>query len=68
MVVSAQRRAAGYATHEHPDVKAWLGKHPRFHMHFIPTSSSGLNLVERWLRELTDKGPQSAIRVGCGRR
>jgi transposase len=44
-----------YATHKHPDVKAWLAKHPRFHMHFTPTSSSWLNLVERWFRELTDK-------------
>ncbi len=44
-----------YGTHKHPDVAAWLGKHPRFHLHFTPTSSSWLNLVERWFRELTDK-------------
>jgi transposase len=44
-----------YATHKHPDVKAWLASHPRFHLHFTPTSSSWLNLVERWFRELTDK-------------
>ena len=44
-----------YATHKHPDVKAWLAAHPRFHLHFTPTSSSWLNLVERWFRELTDK-------------
>ena len=44
-----------YATHKHPRVKAWLKRHPRFHMHFTPTSSSWLNLVERWFRELTDK-------------
>ena len=44
-----------YATHKHPKVKAWLKKHPRFHVHFIPTSSSWLNVVERWFRELTDK-------------
>jgi len=49
-----------YATHKHPDVKSWLVKHPRFHLHFTPTSSSWLNLVERWFRELTDK----AIRRG----
>ena len=49
-----------YATHKHPDVKAWLTKHPRFHLHFTPTSSSWLNLVERWFREITDK----AIRRG----
>jgi len=44
-----------YATHKHPRVQAWLKKHPRFHMHFTPTSSSWLNLVERWFREITDK-------------
>src|SRR5512142_2906501 len=44
-----------YATHSHPDVQAWLAKHPRFHLHFTPTSSSWLNLVERWFRDLTDK-------------
>ena len=44
-----------YATHKHPDVTAWLAKHQRFHLHFTPTSSSWLNLVERWFRELTDK-------------
>ena len=40
--------ADNYATHKHPEVKAWLAKHPRFHMHFTPTSSSWLNLVERF--------------------
>jgi transposase len=49
-----------YATHKHKNVLAWLAKHPRFHLHFTPTSSSWLNLVERWFRELTDK----AIRRG----
>jgi transposase len=49
-----------YATHKHPAVTAWLAKHPRFHLHFTPTSSSWLNLVERWFREVTDK----AIRRG----
>ena len=44
-----------YGTHKHPRVKSWLGRHPRVHLHFIPTSSSWLNLVERWFRELTDK-------------
>ncbi|MDI6807551.1 MAG: IS630 family transposase, partial [Candidatus Eisenbacteria bacterium] len=44
-----------YGTHKHPRVKSWLGRHPRFHLHFTPTSSSWLNLVERWFRELTDK-------------
>jgi transposase len=44
-----------YSTHKHATVKAWLKKHPRFHVHFIPTSSSWLNLVERFFRELTEK-------------
>ena len=44
-----------YGTHKHPRVTAWLGRHPRFHLHFTPTSSSWLNLVERWFREITDK-------------
>jgi len=49
-----------YRTHKHANVNNWLEKHPRFHLHFTPTSSSWLNLVERWFRELTDK----AIRRG----
>jgi len=44
-----------YGTHSHPKVKAWVGKHPRFKLHFPPTSASWLNLVERWFRDLTDK-------------
>lgn len=44
-----------YSTHKHVDVTFWLQKHPRFHLHFIPTSSSWLNLVERWFREITTK-------------
>ena len=44
-----------YSTHKHAKVKTWLAKHPRFHFHFIPTSSSWLNLVERWFREITTK-------------
>jgi transposase len=44
-----------YNTHKHPKVQRWLKRHPRFHIHFIPTSSSWLNLVERWFREITDK-------------
>jgi len=44
-----------YGTHSHPDVEQWLMKHPRFHLHFTPTSSSWLNLVERWFAELTRK-------------
>lgn len=45
--------ADNYATHKHPAVKAWLARRPRFHMHFTPTSSSWLNLVERFFRDLT---------------
>jgi transposase len=44
-----------YSTHKHPKVVKWLKRHPRFHMHFIPTSSSWLNMIERWFREITDK-------------
>jgi len=44
-----------YGTHKHANVQRWLTQHPRFHLHFTPTSSSWLNLVERWFRELTGK-------------
>lgn len=44
-----------YATHKHPKVRAWLEKHPRVHFHFIPTSSSWINLVERFFSELTTR-------------
>jgi len=44
-----------YSTHKHVRVKSWLTRHPRFHIHFTPTSSSWLNMVERWFRDLTDK-------------
>jgi transposase len=44
-----------YATHKTPAIKDWLIKHPRFHLHFTPTSSSWLNLVERWFAELTNR-------------
>jgi transposase len=47
--------ADNYSTHKHAKVKAWLARHPRFHMHFVPTSSSWLNMVERWFREITTK-------------
>ena len=49
-----------YGTHKHPRVKAWLKRHPRYVCHFVPTSSSWLNLVERWFGELTSK------RIRCG--
>ena len=44
-----------YATHKTPAVKRWLERHPRFHLHFVPTSTSWLNMVERWFAELTNK-------------
>ena len=44
-----------YATHKHPAVKAWLARHPRLQLHFTPTSSSWLNLVERFFRDLTEE-------------
>ena len=50
-----------YGTHKTPAVQQWLRRHPRFVPHFIPTSSSWVNLVERWFRELTDK----AVRRGA---
>jgi transposase len=50
-----------YATHKHANVQAWLAKHPRFHLHFTPTSSSWLNLVERWFRDLTDKALRRGV-------
>ena len=44
-----------YATHKHEQVKRWLKRHPRFHVHFIPTSSSWLNIVEGFFRNLDQK-------------
>jgi transposase len=44
-----------YGTHKHPAVKAWFAAHPRYHLHFVPTSSSWLNLIERWFAEITRK-------------
>jgi len=53
-----------YGTHKHPAVKKWLSEHPRYHLHFTPTSSSWLNQVERWFAEITRK----RIRRGTFRR
>lgn len=52
--------ADNYATHKHPKVKAWLARHPRFHMHFTPTSASWLNQVERFFGLITED------RIRCG--
>jgi transposase len=50
-----------YATHKHESVQRWLRRHKRFHLHFTPTSSSWLNQVERWFRDLTDKNLRRGI-------
>ncbi len=55
--------ADNYATHKHPRVKAWLARHPRYHIHYTPTYSSWLNQVERWFGLIT----QQAIRRGSFR-
>jgi transposase len=47
--------ADNYATHKHPEVQAWMAQHPRFTVHFTPTSASWLNMVERFFRDLTQK-------------
>ena len=60
--------ADNYFTHKTPEVQRWLKKHPRFHMHFIPTSSSWLNLVERWFREITDKRIRRGVFTSVERR
>jgi transposase len=52
-----------YGTHKHPKVQSWLKHHPRFTLHFIPTSSSWLNQVERWFGELTQKAVRRAAFV-----
>ena len=52
--------ADNYATHKHPSVQEWLDKHPRFVMHFTPTSASWLNMVERFFRDITTE------RLRCG--
>jgi transposase len=50
-----------YGTHGHDRVRRWLAKHPRFALHFIPTSSSWLNLVERWFGELSEKAVRRGV-------
>ncbi len=50
-----------YSTHKHAEVERWLNRHKRFHLHFAPTSSSWLNQVERWFRDLTDKNLRRGI-------
>jgi transposase len=55
-----------YGTHTHPEVKAWLARHPRFKLHFIPTGSSWLNLIERWFAGLTNKAIRRGSFSGVG--
>ena len=55
-----------YGTHKHPQVQSWLKRHPRFVLHFIPTSSSWLNQVERWFGELTQKAVRRGVFVSVG--
>ena len=50
-----------YGTHKTPAIKAWLGRHPRFHLHFTPTGSSWINQVERWFGFLTDQLLQRGV-------
>jgi len=50
-----------YGTHGHERVRRWLAKHPRFVLHFIPTSSSWLNLIERWFAELSQKAVRRGV-------
>ena len=53
--------ADNYATHKHPAVQQWLAKHPRFNMHFTPTSASWLNMVERFFRDLATERLQRGV-------
>jgi len=53
--------ADNYATHKHPKVQRWLERRPRFQVHFTPTSSSWLNMVERFFRDLTDKSLRRGV-------
>jgi transposase len=58
------------ATHKHPKVKRWLERHPRFHMHYTPTSSSWLNMVERFFRDITTQAIRRGVfrsRAGSGK-
>jgi transposase len=52
-VVAVHLILDNYGTHKHPEVKAWFAGHPRYHVHFTPTSASWLNQVERWFAEIT---------------
>lgn len=55
-----------YGTHGHPKVKAWLAKRQRFHLHFVPTGSSWLNLIEVWFSQLTNRAIRRGSFTGVG--
>jgi transposase len=55
-----------YGTHKTPEVKAWLAKHPRFHLHFTPKGASWMNLVERFFAELTTKRIRRGVFTSVG--
>ncbi|WP_246645066.1 IS630 family transposase [Nonomuraea ceibae] len=55
-----------YGTHKTPAIRAWLARHPRFHMHFTPTGSSWINQVERWFGYLTLGDTMSPLEVSGG--
>jgi len=54
-----------YGTHTHDTVKEWLAKHPRFHLHFVSTPCSWLNLIARWFREIPDEGIRRGVFTPC---
>ena len=54
-----------YATHKHPKVKTWLAARPRWHLHFVPTNSSWLNLVERFFALITGGHPPRLVPLGA---
>jgi transposase len=55
-----------YGTHTHPKVAAWLERRPRFHLHFTPTGSSWLNLIEVWFSQITSKAIVRCSFAGVG--
>jgi len=55
-----------YGTHGHPKVKTWLAARPRFHLHFVPTGSSWLNLIELWFSQLTNRAIRRGSFAGVG--
>ena len=62
MSIGTRARASSGATNgSFPNVQAWLAEHPRFSLHFIPTSSSWLNLIERWFAELSQKAVRRGV-------